>query len=198
MNIVDLIDREQSRIARDLALALDESEARQSRRRCLHAVRRIAAYLRAQEHVLFSALVAVGEEPSLRAPMRHHQLLKRRTSDALRLCEQERAAFGPPMRKLQQEMMRYARYVQDLLCPALLRAFGEGELSLLGGEVLLHLARNRRPDITPFDRPAGAADLLQALWTRSREKKPEAPRGSGPVPSLPVLFDVVQPGSALR
>jgi len=195
MNVVDVIDREQHRIATDLALALDQAEACDARQACQRAVRRIGAYLRGQEHALFPALVAM-DDPRVRVPARQHQLLKRRTADVLRHCADLRSSFERQVRKLQQEMLRYRKYEQGELQVVLREVFSRGELHQLGGEMLLHLVGYRRPELTPFDRPMSRTALLLNLFA-GRGRRPRAVRKGVPSDQIPVLFDVVgQPGVA--
>lgn len=188
MNIVDLVEREQRRIVSDLSHALDA----QDRACAARAVRRLVVYLQAQQRVLFPALLALGCE-GLRVPVRLHAQLQRRAADALERCTNpgDGEACERALMKLEQELLRCERHMQELLQQPPLSTMQQPERDVLGGEMLLVLAEHRMRAPQPFEPPRRPA-LWGALWRRRRAAPPVV-RRQVPAAQLPVLWDMVAP-----
>jgi hypothetical protein len=142
MNVVDLIERELARFARDTRAygELRHDVSRRHRGRAF--ARRVTAYLRAEVKALYPALLAVGVEPRP-AMVLHQRWLMERAADArARHATDDDLAHAATL-KLQQEMLRYTTCCRRELLAHLSEELNDRELSMLGGEMLLELASNR-------------------------------------------------------
>jgi len=192
MNLLNLIERELSRIASDFeayAEMRDES-LRQQRGRSIAG--RIEAYLFAEDRMMYPALLAVvASVPP--AMLVHHLRLKQRAADALARHAQTHATAHAAMLKLQQEMLRYAQSHKRELRPRLRAELGSRELRLLGGEMLLQLASNRRLGEPVPQEGAPAFGSQESRWPISDFGG--SSRSSFGLDGLPLLCDVIHVGT---
>lgn len=196
MNLLNLINRELSRIASDFEAyaGVRDERLRQQRGRCIAG--RIKMYLLAEERVLYPALLAVLPDVPPVMPV-HHRRLKQRAADALAKHAQTHAAAHAAAHaavlKLQQEMLRYAQGHKRELCPRLRTDLSDRELRLLGGEMLLELAASRRLGALVAQEEPVAFGAQESRWPLSGFGS----RGHslfGPC-KLPLLCDVIHVGA---
>jgi len=192
MNLLNLINRELSRIAGDFEAyaGIRDERLRQQRGRSIAG--RIKVYLQAEERVLYPALLAVVPDVPPVMPV-HHRRLKQRAADALAKHAQNQGAAHAAVLKLQQEMLRYAQSHKRELCPRLRTDLSDRELRLLGGEMLMELAASRRLGVFVAQEEPVAFDAQESRWPLSGFGS----RGHSSFDpcSLPLLCDVIHVGA---
>jgi hypothetical protein len=189
MNIIELIEREHERIARDFGHYAAMSHSSAAWRLGRSVVARTAAYLWAQERTLYTSVLAV-EGRSGPVAMGHFLKIRRRVADALARYGQAEPHFpgdthvAAVMLKLQQEFERFTRREVDELCPALADMFSQSELRVLGGEMLLRLASNRGVAARADRRRSVFARMLVWLRRQARCSPPGPGRAHRAPPTL--------------
>jgi flagellar motor protein MotB len=156
MNVLDLVERELDRIARESRVDLAALDARERRRHDRSVARRIATYLHAETRVLGPALAAVARarRPELAA---YRERLVRRADDALSRLRAGDAQAPAAAARLRLEMTRYGGCLQRDVLPLLDATLGERDLHRLGGEMLLVLASRREGEgLAPVAAPRRA------------------------------------------
>jgi len=193
MNVVDLMAREHVRLGRELQRCIGEEDPLDALGLARSALGRTSAYLMALQRCVFPALVAIGEASAV--PSLHYERVKSSAAAALLRSGRHDASLVKALCALQRELHAYlrgeGRHVRATLC----RALGERELSLLGGEMLMELAANRRPQPRDAAGPAGSFDVLKLLWACARAWPARRKRAHPFV--LPTLRQAVAPTEAL-
>jgi hypothetical protein len=165
LDALELIEREHDRLHVDLAglicAALADKRALAKR-----ILRRLSAYLLAEEQCLFPALFAtLGSETPL-APLNDHQGLKRFVAELLRMEPME-ASFAACVSNLQGRLRGYRTRQRKRLYPLMRRTFSPGELQLMGGEMQLFLYGNRRVGAGTTVAAEAMLETLRALVARA-------------------------------
>ena len=174
MDALELVEREHDRLDGDLA-RLIRAPLPDKKPLDARMLRRLSAYLLAEEQCLYPALFAtLGSETPLR-PLSDHLSLKQFVAELLRM-EPLEAGFAACMSNLQDRLNGYGLRQRSGLFPLMHRIFSPCELELIGGEMQLYLQGNRRVPGTNVDARA-LMEAVRALVAATAQ--PNARRNRG-------------------
>jgi hypothetical protein len=142
LDALELVEREHARLDAGLGMLL--GAAPQNRDAVAKRVlRRLSAYLLAEEQCMYPALfVTLGSKTPLE-PLTDHLTLKGLVAELLRM-EAHEASFAACVSNLQDRLRGYRVHHEHCLFPLMRGTFSPGELQLIGGEMQLFLGANRR------------------------------------------------------
>ncbi|HEX6703320.1 MAG TPA: hypothetical protein VF169_01065 [Albitalea sp.] len=166
MNVIDLMAREHVRLSRELHQCTCAEDPWQALCLARGALGRTCAYLMAMQRCVFPALVAIGEVSAV--PSVHYERVKSSAAEALLRSGRHDTSLVSALQALQRELDAYLRSEGRLMRTTLRRTLGERELRLLGGELLMELAANRRPQPARASAKSGSMDVMKLLWACAR------------------------------
>lgn len=195
MHIVDLMVREHGRLDYDLQQCLGERDPWKALGLARSALGRTCAYLMGLQRCVFPLLIAIGEAQAV--PSVQFEQVKKSAAEALLRSGRHDASLVEALLALRTHLHAYVRGEGRRIRAALCRVLGERELRLVGSELLMELAANRRPAPARAPDEAGILAVPRLMWACAkawsvRRRRPSSTR-------LPILrHPVIYTGTDLR